>query len=133
MKKIISIVLVSLLLSSITTKADCVRRQLWKWDNGTPGANGGPMTYDYMVENDIHTELECKDPGSKVCKWSDGTPTPKIVVNGTNVTWDEALNNAEYNVSIGINSGYVEGENGSHYSWLYSAGVLQFEMNECTN
>ena len=131
-KSIYTTLIMAFICASFTANADCIKRQCWKFSNGTPGVNGGAMTYGYLAENEAGTTLICQDPGSKNCKWKDGTIPPGIVVSDVNITWDEAMHHAETQIGLGTLTGYVEGDDGSYYSWELTEEALMFERNSCT-
>jgi hypothetical protein len=134
MKKVFFVIMLLTLGFSIRSYANlCFHGQTHIFNDGTPQPNG-PMTYGTVDESEDHTVLTCEKPGSKSCKWADGTvPHGVGIVVGTTVyTINDVLLDARTQVGNGILSGMVTGSGQTgYYSWHVSGNMIIVDIEIC--
>lgn len=117
-----------LLISSYNANAIC--RSSYRW-NGSVDPSDGKTKYEKIEENDLHTELNCSNPGSNICKWKDGTVAPKVVVGGTTMEWGDIEAYIGGQIALGQLNGSVTGDGGlGSFSWNATTPT-DFSMTVC--
>ncbi|MEZ5015586.1 MAG: hypothetical protein R2800_00915 [Flavipsychrobacter sp.] len=133
MKKVIIKSISALILVaafSANSNAKCYQSRT---SGGTLNPNG-KYTYEKVIQGDPVDgieQLDCYKPGSNTCKFKDGFEPPSIIIAGTPVTWQDAMDNVQSEINSGNMSGTVNADDGlGSYSWT-AVAVNEYEVTYC--